>query len=132
MTWKRPLAIALSLLALSACAAPGGGSGPTGHSCSDKVAQVAVTGSTPGLWNCLSADFQRTMHSLGHDGDGALIKTPFASSWKYIGRTTDFADYELVLLPDVATQAGVKTIPLTVWLDKTGKVANIGAAGQIY
>lgn len=115
------------------CAAPSvPGSGSTNHACADKVAQVAVTGTTPGLWSCLSDTLQTTMHAIGHDGDGALIKTPFASSWKFIGQGSDYVVYDLVLLPDVAAKAGAKSVPLTVWIDKTGRATNVGIASGIY
>jgi hypothetical protein len=124
-----PLVITLA----AACAAPSvAGSGSANHACADKVAVVAVTGSTPGLWNCLSETLQTTMHAIGHDGDGALIQTPFAGSWHYLGHGSDYAIYELVLLPEVAAQAGAKTVPLTVWVDAKGKVLNVGIASGIY
>jgi hypothetical protein len=138
MIWFRAARLALArwlpvlLLATTmACAAPGAAA-HTSHSCADKVAQAAVSQTVPGLWGCLSPSFQDTLHSYGLDGDGAIVTKAFALSWKYIGSTASVADYELTLMPDVAAQAGVKSIPLTVFLDSSGHVTNLGVAQPSY
>lgn len=128
------LAISLAALvtfALTSCALPGGASA-TNHACADKVAQASVSGSVPGLWKCLDDSFQTTLHSFGQDGDGALIKSPFASSLKALGCTADVCVYELTLLPAVAQKAGIKTAVLAVWIDKDGRARNVGIPSEIY
>jgi hypothetical protein len=125
-------AMASLVVLASGCALPSLGK-TTGNSvCADKVAQASVSGSVPGLWKCLDDSLQTTLHSYGQDGDGALIKTPFASSVKALGCTADVCVYELTLLPAVAQQAGVKTAVLAVWIDKDGKARTVGIPSEIY
>jgi hypothetical protein len=125
-------AVVFALL-FSACAAPSLGGGSAGsHVCADKVAQAAVAGSVPGLWKCLDDTLQTTMHAYGQDGDGALIKTPFAAAVKFLGCTADVCVYELTLLPDVAAQVGSKTAVLAVWHDPDGRISNVGIPAPVY
>ena len=140
MTWLRRarfvvarwLPCALVLASLSCAGLPGGGQSTAGHGCADKVAQVTISASVPGLWNCLAPSLQLSLHALGQDGDGALIKSPFAIAYHYIGSSSDVAYYELVLTAAVAAQVQAKTIPLTVWVDSGGKVTNVGVSTPTY
>jgi hypothetical protein len=125
-------AMASLVVLASGCALPSVGK-TTGNSvCADKVAQASVSGSVPGLWKCLDTQFQTNLHAIGVDGDGALIKAPFATSVKALGCTSDVCTYELVLKSDVAAQAGVKTVVLAVWRDPDGLVNNVGIPSPIY
>jgi hypothetical protein len=130
----RASAIALASAALLAsvlAACSVGATASVTHACADRVAQATV-GSAPGLWNCLAPSLQVTLKSIGHQGDAALVKTPFALAAKYLGQSTDVATYEVTLLPAVAKRAGVNSLVLAVWIDSSGHVINLGVPSPLY
>ncbi len=100
------------------------------HHCADLVAKaVTTTSPVSGLWACLTDKLQQAIKAAGQtsDPDGAF-SIGVALTETYVGGNSDFANYELVLNPQIAAQTGTKWVELIVWLDPTGsgKVDNVG------
>lgn len=129
-----PILLALALVAaavsLTACAGSPFSAAKTNHACGDKAAQAAISGSVPGLWNCISPSLQSQLQQVGATGDHALVGQAFASSYQYLGSTADGAAYELTLLPQAARSLGFHKASLFVWLDSNGKILglNVGSS----
>lgn len=117
-------------LLVSSCATPSfsRSSAIASHSCADKVAQAAVQGSVPGLWNCLDVKFQQSLGGTG--SDNSLVSRPFATDYRYIGSSADAAYYEISLTAQAAQQNGFHELALVVWVDVDGRVASfdVGAS----
>lgn len=122
------VALALALVCaatLAACGGIGAGNQAADLTCPNKLAQASISGSVPGLWDCLTPDFQANLVAAGVTaGDGSLVPQPFASSYTLIGATASEVSYEITLTPQMAQQQGFHEMALVVWLDaKTGRVA---------
>ena len=129
-----PFLLALALVAaavsLTACSGSPFSKAASNHACGDKAAQAAISGSVPGLWNCLAPSLQSELKQVGATGDHALVGQAFASSYQYLGVTSDGAAYELTLLPQAAQSLGFHKASLFVWLDSNGKITglNVGSS----
>lgn len=88
-----PILLALALVAaavsLTACAGSPFSKAGSDHACADKAAQAAISGSVPGLWDCISPSLQSQLQQVGATGDHALVGQAFASAYQYLGSTAD-------------------------------------------
>ena len=129
------LALALVCAAVFAVSC-GGTSGVAGqnHACADKIAKATTTNAPViGLWNCLSPAFQTRLKEVGLGAStDAALSIGVASQTTFLGMDGDQAAYELVLLSGPAQQVGAKNVDLTVWLDSSGKVTNVGIASPAF
>ena len=128
---KHLLAAVVLLIGMAACGLPGSQvSGTASHKCADLVAQATTTTSPVlGLWACLTPAFQTKLKAAGAVTNGAFdgaLSVGVALRAPFLGADADYATYELFLNPGMAQQVGVKTVELTVWLDPSGKVDNLG------
>ena len=121
------ITVALALVSaatLAACSGIGAGNQAPNTYCPNKLAQAAISGSVPGLWNCLTPEFQTNLNEVGVNGDAGLVPQPFASSYTLLGATASEVSYEITLTPQMAQAQGFHEMALVVWLDaKSGKIA---------
>ncbi len=129
------LAVLASALVLSACAGqPSGQKAAGSHACADKIAQATTTTAPViGLWSCLSQSFQNTLKEVGALADStkspdAVLSIGVAQTATLIGADSNYATYDLVLTPSAQSSAGVKNVEITVWLNSSGLVDNVGVA----
>lgn len=123
------LALALvSAASLAACGGIGTGNQAGGHACADKLAQASISGSVPGLWNCLTPDFQAQLGGTG--GDGSLVPQPFATKYVLLGATANEASYEIALDSAHVQSQGFHYMALVVWLDRDGKISSFSTGSS--
>ena len=123
---SRWLLVAALALALTACAANPFQKASSTHACADKVAQAITSGrSVSGSWNCLSPDFQNTLHAYGMDGDGAFADSSLPPmTTTYIGQHGDVVVYHLVIAS--SGNHAAESLVLIIYVDKNGLVTNAG------
>lgn len=129
-------ATAAALLGLAGCG-PTAAKSTNDHACADLVARATTTtGPVSGLWNCLTQGFQNRLKEVGALADpsktpDAVLSIGVALSTTLIGADANYAAYDLVLNPSSASQAGVSTVEVTVWL-VGGKVDNVGVGSPAF
>lgn len=121
--------VVTAVLALSGCSAFGVGksSAANEHACSDKLVKEMVTNaSVDGLWNCLSADLQNTLHMYGVEGDDVFTSpnqaAPNVVSQKYVGRSNGVDVYVVVIKPE--NSGTLFTFVIAAWTDSQNKITN--------
>lgn len=121
-----------TVLALAGCAslpgAPHGGVQGRSGNCADLFATAMTSrNAVSGSWACLSPSIQDEFRTLGLDGDGGVAKlaakAPVYTREKYLGRLDDGA-YVYSLGGDAGSSV------LLVWLDQTGKIADVRTGGR--
>ena len=126
--------LGFAALLLAGCAGPGLPGSPHGSvqaassSCADLFATaMASRQAVKGSWGCLSPSVQDQFRTVGLDGDDGIAKLaakdPVYTREKYLGRLDDGA-----YVYSLAGQAGASV--LLVWLDQSGKVADVRTGGR--
>ena len=86
---------------------------------------IAITSSrpTPGLWDCLTNDYQSRLHS---QGDGVFtLRVPLWSGFRYLGLDSDIAMFDLTINADVEQSVyrpPVSHVILALYLAADGRV----------
>lgn len=125
------LLAAAALLPLTACAADGNPFGAvrgSSKNCAELFANaMASKSAVKGSWDCLSPDIQDQFKAVGLQGDAGIEqlaqKEPVYSKEQFMGRLAD-GGYVYGLSGDSASSV------LLVWLDKSGRVADIQTGGR--
>ena len=130
--WVAAALAALSLaLLVSGCGNPLGTNSGHNHACADKVA-LATTGVTvPGMWKCISPDFQKTLNEYGMNGDGAFgSSSPGVTVHppQYVGYSQGIEEYTV----SVDNGNGHGTAILGIYVNPQGLATNVAVGAPIF